>query len=397
MTLRLVSDNNQPDGVLYCQQLCYPRKAATILVSFCGGPYLPRCDECARGTYQRHPDVTRLAPLSEYVDHYAIAREAALATPEQIIGQATGQTWPASDLDEQCWAVCQRIARNQVIYCYGRPCLLSGQFTTPANVLIRVSWADFSGQPWTSLCNTCLGSHQADGWRPEEIRPADDNDAKSSILQMANRAVPAPRKPVSRRARIIGLSTLGGLTLGTVMVTIAGKAISDFDLASQTWEHNPPAHPSYADALQRWGIFFIVVAILTGVIWLCVEVARQNPAKPKPAQAAPSYRGVPAAQGYQQGIPVGQLAATAAVVGGEILWHRQIREHQARVRDSALGDAPLNNVHAGIKHATAILVQQKQQYQQQQQCQPDSLQPPFTSTSVSDIYGNATYRPRPWL
>jgi hypothetical protein len=50
-----------------------------------------------------------------------------------------------------------------------------------------------------------------------------------------------------------------------------------------------------------------------------------------------------------------------------------------------------------MKRATAILAQQKQQYQQQQQCQPDSLQPPFTSTPMSDIYGNATYRPRPWL
>jgi hypothetical protein len=49
-----------------------------------------------------------------------------------------------------------------------------------------------------------------------------------------------------------------------------------------------------------------------------------------------------------------------------------------------------------MKRATAILAQQKQQYQQQQ-CQPDSLQPPFTSTPMSDIYGNATYRPRPWL
>jgi len=264
MTLRLVSDNNQPDGGLYCQQLCHPQKPATILVSFCGGPYLPTCDECTRGTYQRHPDITRLAPLSEYVDHYAIAREAALATPEQIIGQ----TWPASDLDEQCWAVCQRIARDQVIYCYRRPCLLSGQFTTPADVLIRVSGADFSGQPWTSLCNTCLGSHQADGWRPEEIRPADDKDAKSSILQMANRAVPAPRKPVSRRARIIiGLSTLGGLTLGTVMVTIAGKAISDFDLASQTWEHNPPTYPSYADAVQGSGLLTLSTGDAVSRVW----------------------------------------------------------------------------------------------------------------------------------
>jgi hypothetical protein len=63
--MRLVSDNNQPDGGLYCQQLCHLQKPATILMSFCGGPYLPTCDECARRTYQRHPDITRLAPLAE--------------------------------------------------------------------------------------------------------------------------------------------------------------------------------------------------------------------------------------------------------------------------------------------------------------------------------------------
>jgi hypothetical protein len=63
---------------------------------------------------------------------------------------------------------------------------------------------------------------------------------------------------------------------------------------------------------------------------------------------------------------VGQLATTAALVGVEVLWHHQIREHQARVRESALGIAPLNDVHAGMKHATGILASMSQQPPQPQ-------------------------------
>jgi hypothetical protein len=54
------------------------------------------------------------------------------------------------------------------------------------------------------------------------------------------------------------------------------------------------------------------------------------------------------------------LAVRPAVVGGGILLHHQFRKHQATLRDSALGLAPLNNVHAGMKRATSILQQQSQ-------------------------------------
>jgi hypothetical protein len=79
-------------------------------------------------------------------------------------------------------------------------------------------------------------------------------------------------------------------------------------------------------------------------------------------------------RGFQRGIPVGQLATTAALVGAEVLWHHQIHQHQARVRDSARGVAPLNNVHAGMKHATAILQQKAAAQQQQAQQQRDATQ-----------------------
>jgi hypothetical protein len=69
--------------------------------------------------------------------------------------------------------------------------------------------------------------------------------------------------------------------------------------------------------------------------------------------------------------------------------HQHYKESQARLRDSALGVAPLNNVHGGMKHATAILAQ-RQQAQRQQQPAPTL---PFggAGTPHSEIYGNVTY------
>ena len=86
MTLRLVSDQDKPGEVLYCRMggMCdIGRRHATILVSVSGNPFLPSCDKCARDAYELQPNYVRLAPLAEYVDVYAAAREAALATPEQ--------------------------------------------------------------------------------------------------------------------------------------------------------------------------------------------------------------------------------------------------------------------------------------------------------------------------
>ena len=205
---------------------------------------------------------------------------------------------------------------------------------------------------------------------------------------------PGPR--MSRKAKILWWTIPSGvLALGITMTSIANAIFSNYVNGSQD------GAPPDVGALKGFGIFFIVVSSLVLLVmtigWMVSE-ATSLPAGQFRVPRQPRTVSQPTmSQSYQHGIPESQLATTAAVVGGEILLHHQIRKHQARVRDSALGIAPLNNVHAGMKHATAILAQQKQQYQQQQQCQPDSLQPPFTSTPMSDIYGNATYRPRPWL
>jgi hypothetical protein len=378
MTLRLVSDNNHPDGVLYCQQLCYPRKAATILVSFCGGPYLPRCDECARGTYQRHPDVTRLAPLAEYVDHYAIAREAALATPGQIIRSASSDI----DADDR---VCRRMYHDQAVYCRGW-CRLNEQ---PA--LAGTCLSNNGGKTWIPVCSACAHRWQ-NAESQAETRPVND-DYKNKLLAIfdeiyANEpavatmpAVTTASKPVSLGARMVtGSSMLLSFIIGG-MLAAEGQSL---DAANPAGPLSTPAGAGWTDG----GISFILLAVLIGLAWLSIEISRQSPRKPRPAQTVPSSQKAGVSQGYQQGIPVGQLATTAALVGAEVLWHHQIREHQARVRDSALGVAPLNNVHAGIKHATAILAQ-RQQAQRQQQPAPTL---PFggAGTPHSDIYGNVT-------
>lgn len=273
MTLRLVNDDDR--NVVPCEIGCGP---ATILVIINNTPGIPCCDKCARRYYgwAGHTSKIRLAPLSEYVDMYAAAKEGALATPEQITGSASS--------DADTYWVFRRMYEDRAIYCRMMWCTDAGQLT-PADLCISTN-----GEPWHASCGACAQKAQGD---QVKIWPLGE-DEKSQLWALVDGIAkdrlwtkPEPRKPVSRRARIItGLSTLGGLTLGTVMVTIASKAISDFNLASQTWEHNLPVYPSYADALQGWGIFFIVVSILAGLIWLSVEIYRQNPPRPRPVQTA---------------------------------------------------------------------------------------------------------------
>lgn len=95
MTLRLVNDNREPDDTLYCRHGTSCRNPATILMKFASGTWLPACDQCARRIYESYPHMTEFAPLADYVDLFAAAREAALATPEQVI-QAR-QTWDTGE------------------------------------------------------------------------------------------------------------------------------------------------------------------------------------------------------------------------------------------------------------------------------------------------------------
>jgi hypothetical protein len=95
MTLRLVNDNSAPDETLYCRHGSCRHygpgrgaRPATVLVTFLDHPPLPSCDDCARSTWENHPQSTLISPLAGYVDMFAAAKDAALATPEQVIASA---------------------------------------------------------------------------------------------------------------------------------------------------------------------------------------------------------------------------------------------------------------------------------------------------------------------
>ena len=337
MSLRLVNDGERADGTLYCRWNCRassrPNPATMLMDVNWKGP-LPACDDCARLYYELRPDLTTFAPLDGYVDMFAAAKEAALATPEQV----TGQTCPTPDRVERSRAVEQHIARDQVIYCYGRPCLLSGQFTTPADVLVRVSGADFGGHPWTSLCNACLDSRQAGGWYPEETRPADDEDAKSAILLGANGSWswPAPHKPVTLRARLItGASVLAGFVGGVVMCSIANTTTSDFWTAENDGKLPISANPPSVGALEGWGMFLIVVSVLAGLIWLIAEIVKQSTPKPVPARRAASrQQGYAPQQGHAGPWYTNPDVITAAAMGGAaVAAHEAAKLHRGHVAE----------------------------------------------------------------
>ena len=103
MTLRLVITNDQPDKTPYCQQIpCHTNRElggqsrkAVILLGKWGNPGKPSCEECARWEYEKTTDPSQitLTPLADYagVDWFEEAREAALATPEQVVTTGAAQ------------------------------------------------------------------------------------------------------------------------------------------------------------------------------------------------------------------------------------------------------------------------------------------------------------------
>ena len=176
------------------------------------------------------------------------------------------------------------------------------------------------------------------------------------------------------------------------MVSIASAEWSNYVNGSQS------GSPPDVGALKGWGIFFIVaplvpVGLALILLILIGPIALANEHTNKQMRQAWEA-------GQRQGMPVNDLITAGALTGAALLWHHRIREHQAHVAASAMGQAPLNDVHAGMKHAQGILQQQAAQRQAQwdarRQFQPDPMQAPDTGTPVSDIHGNVTHRKKPW-
>lgn len=268
MTLRLVNDNDR--NVVPCETGCGP---ATILVIINNTPGIPCCDECARRYYGwgGHTGKIRLAPMSEYVDMFAAAKEAAFATPEQITKpvQVTGFT-AADD------AVLRHIWIDQAVYCRIRWCEEAGRLT-PADERLNVM-----GGAWYPACAKCIGKFD-----PSQVEVAPMSAENTAWeLEMAGeyctktRGLVKPGPPISRKAKILWWAIPSGvLTLGITMVSLANKINNDYTVASDNWvsSHGTTslgAVPS-TGALTGFGIFFIVVSslALAGVVitWMVCE------------------------------------------------------------------------------------------------------------------------------
>jgi hypothetical protein len=364
VTLRLVSDDER--YVVPCQTTSCGQPAV-ILVIINETPPIACCDRCARRYYEMAAGrPIRLAPMSEYVDMYAAAREAALATPEQVM-----QVTASVDLDDK---VLRFIWENQAIRCRMRWCEENGWYT-PASQRLNII-----GGFWYPACKDCIAkcdpskvevapmSEEDTAW---ELRMVDEY-ARSKRWKRAGSTLP----PAAGNQQTSSGPAWAMAGIGSLLCFIIGGVTCASGNAG--------------------GLAFIAIPFIIGfiaIIGLAVSGAVKETQQARTSIAS-------AAQGYRQGIPVSQLAVPAALVGAEVLWHEQIKRHQRKLADSALGVAPLNQVHAGMKHAQRILQQQAAQRQAQwdarRQFQPDPIQAPFTGTPVSDIYGNVGYRKRPW-
>jgi hypothetical protein len=301
--------------------------------------------------------------------------------------------------------ILDRIYADRVIYCVQPWCARASKLTR-AQLFIGLN-----GQPRMPACCDCAAALQSAEPQPIELWYIDD-DLRAQWWAAIDGAIgggtppqteppapaavpdpePAGRKRIPWGAWIAGACALASLILGIVMVSIASAEWSNYVNGSQS------GSPPDVGALKGWGIFFIVaplvpvglaliLLILIGPIALANEHINKQMRKAWEA-------------GQRQGMPVNDLITAGALTGAALLWHHRIREHQAHVAASAMGQAPLNDVHAGMKHTQGILQQQAAQRQAQwdarQQFQPDPIQAPFSGTPVSDIYGNVRYRKRPW-
>jgi hypothetical protein len=323
-----------------------------MLLSSCGKPYLPSCDDCARGTYDRHPDVTVFAPLAGYVDMFEAAKEAALATPEQFDDQA------ARDATDE--AILHRSHEDHVIYCREWWCIVDKRLT-PAEVI-----TNDGGSHWKPACASCASQRQADINGPRIQVAALDEGRKAQYWAMLDAAKPAApaqgnqlrewtaeekaqaaaggQPPAGSHGAgwVIGLSLLGSFILGVILAIAGWRQTLADDTAT------PPE--------LMWGAFFIALPFLVGFIALLVSIAKGIAEESRQTRQQYSQGGV----SYQQGGSVRWYqnpdVVNAALVGGAaVAAHEAQKARQRRVVDSALGIAPLNNVHAGMKRTTYML------------------------------------------
>ena len=142
---------------------------------------------------------------------------------------------------------------------------------------------------------------------------------------------------------------------------------------------------------EAWGYFFVFLPFLAAII-AAVGFAVTGTAK-MVVEDERKY------QVWKAGLsPEDQSkvwwAETAAMFAAWGAVHHHMRERQSRAAASAMGQAPFNKVHAGMKRATNLLRERQQQAwaqqaQQQQQAPPNPFFSPRPRTPRSDIFGNS--------
>ncbi len=289
MSLRLIRDDER--AVVPCE---YGDGPATVLVIINETPGIACCDSHARGFYRKAPDHVRLASLDGYVDMFAAAREAALATPEQITGPV--QITASTALDDK---VLRRIWADRMIYCRVRWCEESRRLTPASQRLNAI------GGLWYPACQECINKSDPD---QVEIAPmSEDNTAWE--LGMADEYARDHHwsKPVSP---VLWTGAGGSFLIGLVLCIVGAP--------DGTVSGSQPNIPMIVV-----GILLILAGLGLGIT-AAIRAINASYQKPQGYTAT-----LP--QGQQLGVPVNQLVNTAALGVGAYAVHEGLKHHREQV------------------------------------------------------------------
>ena len=282
--------------------------------------------------------------------------------------------------------VLDRMYADREIYCIQPWCVQGGRLTR-AQLLIGMD-----EQPRVPACCDCARNWQSRNSQPVELWYIDDDlregwwaaidgaiGSPPSQPPPPPAAAPAPepaRQPASTGAWwAVGTLALVSFILGGFLIWYGGQVSN-----SGGQGHGPEA----------WGYFFVFLPFLAAII-AAVGCVIAGTAK-MVVEDERKYKVWKAGLSPEDQSKV-WWAETATMWAAWGAVHHHMHERQSRAAASAMGQAPFNNVHAGMKRTTEYL---NNRWRESQQQQPDPLRPPFTGTPVSDIYGNVTYRKKPW-
>lgn len=356
--LRLVHSGPEPE-VPYCVQIpCMTRNRknpATMLIRSYDNPGRPSCDSCARWEFDLDTSGRlSLAPLGNYVDRFAAAREAALAPPlvvppeDRVIycQEHEFHNGPPSPADY--FIRTENKPGDGALACSA--CLHKWQIAHPAGRLIPFGedndeLPDAAGL--TDRIWICPLSARTRDWlwaTFDEVRtPTGDGNNGSNGHGGGQppadgpRAAPKlPPKTVRQLWWTAGLSALASLALGITLCALSVHL--------------------QKSVMTAWGIFFIALPVLVAigafVVFIIQEIA-------KDIQKEKAWK-TTLTPGQQLGV---EVAETAAVWAGAYAVHEGLKHHEEHSAPVAARRAANGERQHGLRQHLADM---NQQYQQQQ-------------------------------